>query len=257
MLSVRRVWGTPRRDSSQAVSRAPCRRGRVSSTYTWRTRPASKPRRMTPRAVPMPAVARPPELQWVNTASPGWNSPRPRWAMASHRATSWSKIASAAASRSPAPPPASRTAIMRSMAHMRLTAVGRASLSRAAARRRSATGAPDWARQARARAAATPMRGAPRTARRRMSWTMTSGSPASTHASRSGSRVWSRIRKVRPSWRKARDSMGRTGTSRLALSPGPGRTGRRRGNRLIHAILKGSKPSIRPSRDGPWRSFRS
>ncbi len=43
----------------------------------------------------MPAVARPPELQWVRTVSPGPNSAAPWRAMASQRATSSSKMASA------------------------------------------------------------------------------------------------------------------------------------------------------------------
>ena len=51
--------------SSQAVNRAPCRKGRVSSATTSICLPASRAARMTPRAVPYPAVARAPALQWV------------------------------------------------------------------------------------------------------------------------------------------------------------------------------------------------
>ena len=67
MLSVIRVHGMPSFISSHAVSRAPCRNGRVSSTYTWIRFPAATAERITPSAVPYPAVARAPALQWVRT----------------------------------------------------------------------------------------------------------------------------------------------------------------------------------------------
>ena len=67
MLSVMTVVAIPSLTSSQAVSRAPCRNGRVSSASTVTDFPASTAPRMTPRAVPKPAVASAPALQWVST----------------------------------------------------------------------------------------------------------------------------------------------------------------------------------------------
>ena len=50
--SVTTRKGIPNRSSSQAVSREPWSSGRVSSTHTWDTLPASKPAVITPTAVP-------------------------------------------------------------------------------------------------------------------------------------------------------------------------------------------------------------
>ena len=52
MPSVRMVTGMPSRWSSQAVSRAPWKKGRVSSASTVIFLPASTAPRTTPRAVP-------------------------------------------------------------------------------------------------------------------------------------------------------------------------------------------------------------
>ena len=52
MLSVMSVTGMRSFFSSQAVSRAPCRKGRVSHAITWIFLPASTAARTTPRAVP-------------------------------------------------------------------------------------------------------------------------------------------------------------------------------------------------------------
>ena len=52
MPSVMRVTGIPARRSSQAVSRAPCSRGRVSEANTSTGRPDSAVARTMPSAVP-------------------------------------------------------------------------------------------------------------------------------------------------------------------------------------------------------------
>ena len=52
MLSQISVTGTPRRCSSQAVSRDPWSSGRVSSAKTWTALPCSWAAKMTARAVP-------------------------------------------------------------------------------------------------------------------------------------------------------------------------------------------------------------
>ena len=65
MLSVISVQGIPSCTSSHAVSRAPCRYGRVSFAITEMF--LSLAERITPSAVPNPAVASAPVLQWVMT----------------------------------------------------------------------------------------------------------------------------------------------------------------------------------------------
>ena len=60
MLSAMTVTGTPARASSQLVSREPWSNGRVSSANTCTTLPCSAAARITPSAVPYPAVARAP-----------------------------------------------------------------------------------------------------------------------------------------------------------------------------------------------------
>src|ERR1700731_1229041 len=67
MLSEITVVGIPSFISSHAVRREPCRKGRVSSAYTWIFLPCSTAARMTPSAVPYPAVASAPALQCVST----------------------------------------------------------------------------------------------------------------------------------------------------------------------------------------------
>ena len=63
--------GTPARSSSQAVSRAPWRSGRVSSTSTCSTRPRACASQIAPSAVPTPPVASAPVLQCVRAREPG------------------------------------------------------------------------------------------------------------------------------------------------------------------------------------------
>ena len=52
MLSLISRYGMPSTWSSQAVSRAPCSQGRVSSTHTEMSGYAAAAERMTPSAVP-------------------------------------------------------------------------------------------------------------------------------------------------------------------------------------------------------------
>ncbi len=124
----------PSRISSQAVSRAPCRNGRVSSASTRTFLPASTAPRTTPSAVPYPAVARPPALQCVRiVASAGTNS-APKRPMVWHASRSSRWISRASSSRRAATAALSAlrarasaaTRRMRSTAQPRLTAVGRA-----------------------------------------------------------------------------------------------------------------------------------
>src|SRR5690348_4619677 len=68
--SVRSVAEMPSSRSSQAVSRAPWFRGRVSSTHTCSDGSRRWAERITPSAVPYPAVASAPALQWVSTWAP-------------------------------------------------------------------------------------------------------------------------------------------------------------------------------------------
>ena len=77
MESVISVPGTPAFCSSQAVSRAPWRSGRVSSTSTLMFLPCRWAAMMTPRAVPWPEVASGPVLQCVSTVQPSASSPAP------------------------------------------------------------------------------------------------------------------------------------------------------------------------------------
>ncbi len=60
----------PARPSSHAVRRAPWSSGRVSETHTSASRPLSKAVRRIPPAVPWPAVASGPVLQWVSARCP-------------------------------------------------------------------------------------------------------------------------------------------------------------------------------------------
>jgi hypothetical protein len=69
-LSHATVTSTPASISSQLVSLAPCRRGRVSSAKTLIFFPVSTALYMTASAVPIPPVARAPALQWVSTFQP-------------------------------------------------------------------------------------------------------------------------------------------------------------------------------------------
>ena len=68
-MSGMSVWGTPACLSSHAVSRAPWRYGRVSSTQTWSGRSAAWAAWTTPSAVPNWPQASGPVLQWVRIRS--------------------------------------------------------------------------------------------------------------------------------------------------------------------------------------------
>ncbi len=133
MLSVMTVVSMPSRESSHAVRRAPWRNGRVSSAYTVIRLPDSTAARMTPSAVPYPAVASAPALQCVRMRAPSGTSAAPCAPMARQLATSssWMSLASASSralissADAPAFTPAAKARFMRSIAQKRLTAVGR------------------------------------------------------------------------------------------------------------------------------------
>ena len=132
------VCGTPAWASSQAVSRAPWRYGRVSSTQTWTWRPAWWAAWTTPSAVPNWPHASGPVLQWVRMrsgrSSGGGSSARPKSA-----SRPWSVVASRTiASASARSASAIAAAVLRQVADLRrsgpssgrppsarLTAVGR------------------------------------------------------------------------------------------------------------------------------------
>ena len=77
MLSVISVVGMLSCCSSHTVSREPWRNGRVSSANTSIFFPASTAARITPSAVPYPAVASAPALQCVRTVLPSGTSVAP------------------------------------------------------------------------------------------------------------------------------------------------------------------------------------
>ncbi len=131
-------------------------------------------------AVPAPAVARAPALQWVSTAEPGVMSAAPSSPISLQDSTSWRKMLSAC-SRSTSTTEAGGRASerssaerMRSSAVKRFTAVGRVEARRSIAARMEGrnfgTGPrPDCiAARTTAYAAATPMAGAPRIRRARI-----------------------------------------------------------------------------------------
>ncbi len=135
------VTSKPSRASSQAVSRAPCRTGRVSHATTRTCLPAARAARTTPSAVPQPPVASAPALQCVRTVAPSGTRCAPILPIAQHAATSsrWISRASPAsrATRAAAPrlSTSRTTRAMRSIAHARLTAVGRVARRRSCAAR--------------------------------------------------------------------------------------------------------------------------
>ena len=96
--SGRSVTGRPSFASSQAVRRAPCRNGRVSSARTA-TPPSAASARTTPSAVPIPAVARAPALQCVRTVGTA-GARRARSQAAPRRPISTQAARSSAAMRS-------------------------------------------------------------------------------------------------------------------------------------------------------------
>src|SRR5207245_2608599 len=168
------VCGIPSRAHSQAVSREPCITGRVSSTHTRSTLPWAWAARITPSAVPKPAVARAPALQWVRmrafagTSAAPW-VPRARFAAMSSSRIAWASVRSRAFTRSSGTPTDARaTRRIRSSAQKRLTAVGRVAARPLIAASRSPRRASNvvarlWrAASATPKAAATPIAGAPR-----------------------------------------------------------------------------------------------
>ncbi|MCY1176711.1 hypothetical protein D9M73_169930 [compost metagenome] len=131
--SAFRLTGMPSPASSQAVSRAPCSQGRVSSANTRSTRPATCAARITPSAVPKPPVASAPVLQWVRIFCGPLCclriSSTPSWAMVrlASRSLSWMATASAAMIAATSSPALSRNkrSRMRLSAQNRLAPVGR------------------------------------------------------------------------------------------------------------------------------------
>ena len=205
MLSQMRVTSTPACWSSQAVSRAPWRRGRVSSANTFRGIPRSCPRRMGPRAVPYFEVARGPALQWVSTPSPGFRRDRPCSAIFWHISSSSRRMARASSPRaetmSSTGAPAIRAArwVSRPTAQARFTAVGRELTSTFPCRSSSSKKAgPDNPCSMSCRAstyrqypAKMPMAGAPRTRRDWMASTMSGSRVTVRYSTRLGSWLWS------------------------------------------------------------------
>jgi hypothetical protein len=178
--SGNRVTGIPSRCSSQAVRRAPCSTGRVSSAYTRTRLPAATAERITPSAVPCPAVARAPALQWVRMRAPSGTSAAPCAPMRRFAAMSSEKISRAlpvsASTIAPTSWPGTlrQQARIRSSAQNRFTAVGRLAartrkpLSSSAEKSAGAAPRRRCASTAIPNAAAQPIAGAPRTARSRM-----------------------------------------------------------------------------------------
>ncbi len=78
ILSEIKVIGIPSSTISHAVSRAPCKNGLVSSAITEIFFPDSTADLITPNAVPWPAVAKAPALQWVKTLAPSGNNSAPK-----------------------------------------------------------------------------------------------------------------------------------------------------------------------------------
>ena len=193
------------------MSRAPCSSGRVSPAKTLTRRPAACAAYTGASAVPMPAVASAPALQCVNTRAPSGTKARPCCPMAAHISRSSSRIA-VASSRSAASSAgtvaegsASARAVIRSSAHDRFTAVGRAAARRfACAWRRARSVCPSSCAKSPSEAtspsaAATPIAGAPRTA----SVAIASRTSLTVRRSRStnslGRRRWSMTRTASPS----------------------------------------------------------
>src|SRR6266705_35680 len=208
-LSVMSVTGILSRISSQAVRRAPCRYGRVSLAITETRLPASRAERTTPSAVPCPAVASAPVLQWVRMRAPSGTCFAPARPMAWLVSRSARKISSAVpASRAAAafgsPRCAASSERMRSSAQKRFTAVGRlvASASNAAsiaaensARVRCCS---RCASSAMPNAAAQPITGAPRTTIERMASATSAALAQLAYSRRAGRARWS-ISSRRPS----------------------------------------------------------
>ena len=155
-----------------------------------------------PIAVPTPAVASAPVLQWVSTRSPEASRSAPRSAMRWHSARSSSNSALARSARALAP--WAKQASMASRQYIRFTAVGRVARKRSLTACHSDSGwrAAYWART---KAALKPISGAPRMARCLTACCHASGESQRTHSSAWGSRVWSRYSSASAYTRKLRD----------------------------------------------------
>src|SRR5438034_606941 len=158
---------------------------------------------MTPRAVPWPAVARAPVLQWVRTRAPSGTRAAPARPMARLISRSALKSAIAVSANLPAAElgssrvPAPSAARIWSRAQKRFTAVGRLAarllnaisiaLSNSARVRRS------WrfASSATPKAAAQPIAGAPRTTIERMASATSAAFVQLTYSRRAGRARWS------------------------------------------------------------------
>src|SRR2546428_5967354 len=201
MLSVISVTGIFSWIISHAVRRAPWRYGRVSLAITETRLPASRAERITPRAVPGPAVARAPVLQWVRTRAPSGTRAAPARPMARLVSTSATESASAASATLPAADFgscfAASTPRMRSSAQNRFTAVGRlaASASNAASiavsNSRGGRSCCRCASSATPKAAAQPIAGAPRTTIERMASATSAAFVQLTYSRRAGRARWS------------------------------------------------------------------
>ena len=170
--------------------------------------PASTAERMMPSAVPCPAVASAPVLQWVMTVPAPLSRSAPRAPMRRLTASSsrWMATASAiraslAAATSACPSAARR---ILSTAHRKLTAVGRAAARSShtpdtpAAKSAISEQSIPLAPSATPYAAATPIAGAPLTRISRMALATARWSHSSRWTSRPGSWVWSRSLRLPP-----------------------------------------------------------
>ena len=192
--------------SSHTVRRAPWFHGRVSPANTRSMRPAATPARITPSAVPKPAVASEPVLQWVSTPLPGAIRPAPSapmWRLAARSSVSMARASRSITSRQSGPASPS-TRRIRASAQARLTAVGRAALRRCiAGSSLRAASAPSAASIARVpsttpQAAAMPIAGAPRTVRAWIASATSSLPRQATYSTANGSWRWSSSARVSP-----------------------------------------------------------
>src|SRR5207245_9133748 len=158
---------------------------------------------MTPSAVPWPAVARDPVLQWVRTRAPSGTRAAPARPMARLVSRSALKSASAASANLPAADlgssrvPAPKAARIRSRAQKRFTAVGRLAarllneISIAASNSARVPRSCRFASSATPKAAAQPIAGAPRTTIARLASATSAALVQLTYSRRAGRARWS------------------------------------------------------------------
>src|SRR5881396_922153 len=158
---------------------------------------------MTPRAVPWPAVARAPVLQWVRTRAPSGTRAAPARPMARLISRSALKSATAASANLPAAElgssrvPAPSAARIWSRAQKRFTAVGRLAarllnaISIAASNSARVRRSWRFASSATPKAAAQPIAGAPRTTIERMASATSAAFVQLTYSRRAGRARWS------------------------------------------------------------------